>query len=425
MSIIIRAGKYYLRRRVPAQYSTVEARKELWVSLKTDSKTIAHEKAGALWETLVSAWDAKLRGNSMDASVKFVAAGEIARSRGFTYLPVQDVADLPLEKLLERVKALQGGDKKTSLLQGPAVLGLVEKPSLKVSDALDEYWKLTRDQTFSKSKDQIRRWKNPRKKAIRNFINAVGDIKLSDISADHMLEYRAWNSDRIQDGAIIGGSANKELTQLGHVLKTVNEMKSLNLDFYLKSLKPFKEGEKKPRPPFSDKWILEKLLAPEALVGLNDEARAIFVGMVNTGYRPSEAAGLTTERIHLDGKIPYIEIAPETDRELKNETSRRTLPLAGVSLEVFQQFPGGFPRYRENSAGLSGTVNKFLTENNLRETEDHSFYSLRHNFEDRLLRAGVDERVRRDFLGHALGREKYGEGGGLEFQFKIIQSVAF
>ncbi len=92
---------------------------------------------------------------------------------------------------------------------------------------------------------------------------------------------------------------------------------------------------------------------------------------------------------------------------------------------MFQQFPDGFPRYRENSAGLSGTVNKFLTENDLRETDDHSFYSLRHNFEDRLLRAGVDERVRRDFLGHALGRERYGEGGGLYFQSKIIQDVAF
>ena len=322
MSILIRAGNYYLRRRIPARFSTVDPRKEIWVSLKTDSKTIAQDKAAALWETLVSAWEAKLRGNSLDASEKFAAAGEIARSRGFTYIPVQDVADLPLEKLLERIEALQNGDKKTSLLQAPAVLGLVEMPSMKVSDALVEYWKLTRDQTFSKSKDQIRRWENPRKKAIRNFISVVGDIKLSDISPNHMLEYRAWNSDRIQDGEIIGGSANKELTQLGHVLKTVNEMKSLEVDLYLKSLKPFDEGEKKPRPPFSDRWIMEKLLAPGALAGLNEEARAIFIGMVNTGYRPSEAAGLTPERIHLDGKIPYIEIAPDTDRELKNKASR-------------------------------------------------------------------------------------------------------
>lgn len=170
---------------------------------------------------------------------------------------------------------------------------------------------------------------------------------------------------------------------------------------------------------------MERLLAKDALAGLNDEARAIFVGMINTGYRPSEAAGLTPERIHLEGNIPFIEITPEADRELKNITSRRNIPLAGVSLDVFRQFPNGFPRYRENSAGLSGTVNKFLTENGLKETEEHTFYSLRHNFEDRLLRAEVDERVRRDFLGHALGRERYGEGGGLTFQYEIIQKVAF
>jgi integrase len=53
------------------------------------------------------------------------------------------------------------------------------------------------------------------------------------------------------------------------------------------------------------------------------------------------------------------------------------------------------------------------------------FYSLRHSFEDRLLRADVDERVRRDLLGHALGRERYGEGGGLAYKLKMVEKVAF
>jgi hypothetical protein len=37
-------------------------------------------------------------------------------------------------------------------------------------------------------------------------------------------------------------------------------------------------------------WIREKILAHDALAGLNAEARAIFLGMVNTGYRPGEGA---------------------------------------------------------------------------------------------------------------------------------------
>ena len=40
----------------------------------------------------------------------------------------------------------------------------------------------------------------------------------------------------------------------------------------------------------------------------------------------------------------------------------------------------GFPRYRDKSSNLSATLNKFLLENGLRPTEDHTVYSLRHSF---------------------------------------------
>ena len=30
-----------------------------------------------------------------------------------------------------------------------------------------------------------------------------------------------------------------------------------------------------------------------------------------------------------------------------------------------------------------------------------------------MLRAGIDERVRRELMGHSLGRQKYGQAGGL------------
>tara|TARA_R110002096_G_scaffold297874_4_gene492313 strand:- start:4637 stop:5401 length:765 start_codon:yes stop_codon:yes gene_type:complete len=253
----------------------------------------------------------------------------------------------------------------------------------------------------------------------------VGDVSLSSLTPEHMLDFREWWLERLQDDDLTANSANKDIIHLGHILKTVNNMKRLGHALCLESLVSFKEGDSQARPPFSDDWIQNKLLAPGALDGLNSEARAIFIGMINTGYRPSEAAGLTAERIRLDSNIPHIVIAPESDREIKNKVSRRKIPLSGVSLEAFRQFPEGFPRYRENPASLSATVNKYLTENNLRETDKHVFYSLRHSFEDRLLREGVDERIRRNFMGHSLGRESYGEGGGLEFQLEMIKKIAF
>ena len=58
------------------------------------------------------------------------------------------------------------------------------------------------------------------------------------------------------------------------------------------------------------------------------------------------------------------------------------------------------------------------------ETEQHRLYGLRHAFEDRLLAAGVDERIRRDLMGHALERERYGEGAKLEQMLSLLEPIA-
>jgi integrase len=121
--------------------------------------------------------------------------------------------------------------------------------------------------------------------------------------------------------------------------------------------------------------------------------------------------------------VPHIEIKAE-GKKTKNKQSRRVIPLVGISLEAFREFPEGFPSYRFKDR-ISDTVNKFLRENGLLETEEHTLYGLRHSFEDRLLRAGVDERIRRDLMGHSLGgRQRYGQGATLEHARKLLKAVA-
>jgi integrase len=291
-----------------------------------------------------------------------------------------------------------------------------------VSRALELYWALAKDKTLGKSDDQLRRWKNPRKKAIRNFLDVVGDKPLAEITGDDMLNFRDHWYDRICADGLTPNSANKDLTHLGDVLKTVNRMKRLNLALPLSEL-AFKEGEARKRPPFSRAWIEEHLLRAGALSGLNGEARAIMLAMINTGMRPSELAALTPDEIRLDANIPHIALAP-LGRQLKTKSSRRAIPLTGVSLEAMRGFPDGFPRYRGSSASLSATVNKYLRSNDLLETPEHSLYCLRHSFEDRMLEAGIDERIRRDLMGHSLRRERYGDGGSLELLSELLVPVA-
>ncbi|WP_291201554.1 DUF6538 domain-containing protein [Hyphomonas sp.] len=422
MSIVKRGSTFQLRRRVPQRYRGVEPREVIWISLHTDSETVARSKADRAWGNLVEAWEARLAGDTEDAEARHAAAHELARIRGFRYLDVGLVARLPVDELVARVEAI--GTRRTAPdpVEASALLGTVPVPSLTLEKALELYWGLAREKTFGKSEDQLRRWKNPRLKAVRNFVEIVGNKPIEAITRDDMLDFRQHWLERIEAGEVTPNSANKDLIHLGDVLKTVNTMKRLGLTLPLGELS-FREGETRTRPPFSPEWIRNRLLAPGALSGLNDEARGLLLGMVNTGYRPSEGAGLTAKTIRLDAAVPHIAIEPE-GRQLKSAYARRVIPLTGVSLEAFKAFPDGFPRYRESSAGLSATVNKYLKAHGLLETPAHSFYSLRHAFEDRMLAAGIDDRIRRDLFGHRLDRERYGKGASLDHVARLVREIA-
>ncbi len=422
MNVKLRGSIYCIVRRVPRRFASVEERKTVWISLKTDSLSLAMEKAPSVWATMLDSWEARLAGDTVEAEKQFSAAQNLARSRGFRYLEMPKVAELPLEELLKRVEAIPVVQGSPDTFEAKALLGAVAAPEISVSQALEMYWSLARDRTLGKDADQIRRWKNPRKKAVKNFIAVAGDVAISEITRDDLLDFREMWIERIEMGEVTQNSANKDFTHLGDILKTVNEKKRLKIDLPLSGLS-LKEPERRSRPSFSDDWIRNRILSEGALSGLNTEARCILLGMINTGYRPSEAANLDRARIHLEGSVPYIEIAP-VGRHLKNNASKRTIPLVGVSLEAFQECPNGFPSYK-GKASLSNTVNKYLRSNGLMESDRHVMYSLRHAFEDRMIAAEVDNRIRRDLFGHALQEQRYGDGASLEHKARILQEISF
>lgn len=421
MTIIRRGKSFYLRKRVPKRYAPVESRTIFHRSLHTDSEAIARDKAAMVWAQVIEGWEDRLAGNDAEADARFEAARNVAKRHGFRFLPIDKVTALPRDKFLERVEAAGAvtGDKRA--FEAASILGAVEQPKITVNAALDLFWGMSKDRTIGKSDDQKRRWRNPRIKAVNNFVAVVGNIPIDEIAGDDMLAFTDWWMEKIEREDLTPNSANKDLTHFCNIIKTVNKKKRLGLNLPFDHL-ALKEGEKRQRPPYSADWIRGKILAPGALGSLNTEARCLLVGMINTGYRPSEAAAMTGAQIHLDAEIPHISIEPE-GRTLKSHYARRIIPLAGVSLEAFRECPNGFPRYADNPA-LSATVNKFMRAHGLQETPDHTMYSLRHSFEDRLLAAEVDERIRRDLMGHRLTRERYGRGADLEQLARAIEAIA-
>lgn len=421
MSILPRGSTFYLKRHVPKRFASIEPRREVWISLRTDSRREAEARADGAWRQMVAGWEALLAGCSPDDDVRYRAAQDLARARGFRFLAVDRVAALPAHDLFARIEATMTDSGEIQPQLAAAFLGTAKKPDLTLSRALDEYWSLAEDRTLGKSEDQIRRWRNPRKKAFRNLIDVIGDVPLHEISGDDMLEFRAWWWRKIKDEGLTPNSGNKDFTHIASTLRLINKTMRLGLVLPLDGLS-FAEAEKAKRLEFTEKWIKEEILKAGALDGLNLEARCILLGMINTGYRPSEAQGLLAEHIRLDTNVPHIRIEPD-GRQLKTSNSRRVIPLTGCSLEAFRACPNGFPRYR-NKPGLTDTINKYMRENKLLESPDHTLYGLRHSFEDRMLDRGVDERVRRDLMGHALTRQRYGQGASLDRLAEVVRSVA-
>lgn len=429
MKIIKRAETYHLRRHVPVRFHGIEGRRIISISLKTDSLSEARKRAVTEWDDQLARWETALQTGVPIQRGSYKATVASAAKLGLVYLPTVKVAELPTAEVVDRLLLARLRDGTPDEGKASVTLGGVDDPGMTVSEALDEFWKISVDQERGKTADQVRRWKNPRVKAIGNFISVVGDKRLDQITRADASKFRDWWNERIDRERLSSDSARKDFVYVGHILRTVKEAQGLDAELPLGKLK-IKATPKAERVPFTDAWIRDNLLAPGALDGLNDQARTIMLMMVNTGCRPSEVAGLMKDHIHVGGDVPHIEIKP-VERELKNATSARRIPLLGASYDAAKAWldkaPKGakaFPEYFGRDK-ISATINKYLRENKLVESEAHTLYGLRHAFEDRCLRAGIDERVRRDLMGHALGRQRYGEGGGLAHVRDLLLPVAF
>lgn len=429
MKVVKRGNAYSMRMRLPARYRDIDPRKEIWIPLRTDSEKEAIAKAPAVWAEMLKGWEAELAGNTENAEERFNAARNLAQRLGHQWLGADDVASLPIADLLRRVEATAGPKGHPSKAKGEALLGGVEKPKLTTDKVLEQYWELAADKIRGKTLDQIRRYKNPRLKAFKLFQEVNGVVVISEITRDHMLRYREFLMERINQNGLSPSSANKDLLHFCGPINFLNEINDWRLDLPFQKL-AFKEGPKAQRATFSTDWIRKKILGAGRLDNLNDQARRIVQIMINTGARPSEIAGTKLSHFDLTANIPLMYILPE-DRQLKNNHSLRAVPLVGVSLEAARAavieaqkakrnevFPNYFGKDK-----VSDTVNSFFRENGLKETPETTLYSIRHNFEDRLLEADVPDRIRSDLFGHSYQRQKYGTGGGDELRYKALLKI--
>lgn len=440
----LRDGIYYTRMRVPPRFRHVDGRAEVWISLGTGDKRDAELEEIKARAALVAEWEARA-GVGGTPEEQFRRAATIAASRGFTYRTAPELAADQLDEILTRVEAVPAGANSQEIA---AILGGVEEPRIMLSglveyiEGLDTAEKANR----GKNPDQLRKWRNPRKRAVANLRRALAaakrpdDIPVEDVRHEIATLHWNWWERRLAGkidvaaGKLEPSTANKDYDYLGGMLKLFwLSISGQNPKPYSGLTHTDRFTEPKRKHEFTPEWIGERIIAPGAMAGLNDEAQDITTIAAETGCRQSEIYNTPECDWHLDAPVPHFLIQPILEgpdrREIKNIHSKRAVPLVGAALEAARRRQGQFPRYRGNST-YSDTVNKFFRENKLfpDDGKTYTLGGLRHSWESRMKAIGLESDDRGMIMGHSVkkirGREVYGDLTDLEMRQCVALLVA-
>lgn len=421
-----RQGVWYYMRRVPDELADIDRR--LIVKMSTGIR-IADDpravRAGPAVRKLNSEtehfWRETKEGRADAAKAAYDAARRTARKHGFDYAPAAEIALRPLEEILQRLDVLSTRNRVEDAALVAGVLGGVEPPQIMLSGLFTAYEATQKASITDLSPNQRRKWEMPKRRAIANLMDLIGDKPITALRRGDALDFRERWQRRLLIEDLDIDTANKDFGHLARMLRVVDQTLRLGLEPVFSQLR-IEGGQEGQRVAYDAEFVRTKLLDRTALADLNEQARAVICLMAETGLRLSEATNLTETTIKLTAPVPHIEVRPE-GRRMKTSQSAREIPLVGVALAAMQAFPAGFPRYRDKAASLSGVVNKYLETHGLRPVEGQSLYSLRHTFEDRLNAVETPEKLVATFMGHKFQRPRYGKGFSLEHKHEWLSRI--
>ncbi len=430
--LIRRDGYYYYFRRVPKHIKSYDTRRHIKISLKTTDKATAIKRAIIQNEAIEKFWRDVMKTPTTEEQKDslYQQSVQSARAHGFVYRDISELSEnASSAELVDRLLALKNAEEKQpekSVELGADLIGIAKQPETKISETWDIFRPKCGDRLIGKNEHQVRKWENPRKLAIKNFIEVVGNKNILDINRKDILAFNDWWLERVTKEGKKPASANKNFRHMKDILDVT--FTALDLEplidvetlFAKMKLKVIDDSRKS----YEANYIQNVFLNSNALSGLNDEAKALFYIMADTGARVAEITGLMPEDICLDTPIPYIHIRSNDRGGLKNLHSERQIPLVGSALYGAKMFPQGLNRYAKGDTA-STAINKYLRQHDLNPSEGNSLYSLRHAFKDRLRDVQAMEEVIDNLMGHKSRGPKYGRGHILETKLEWLNKIAF
>jgi integrase len=288
----------------------------------------------------------------------------------------------------------------------------------KLSNALQTYFKLKgigKGEVFFRAS----------RRAVNDVIALLKDRSLNAYSTtdaarfrDHMIDRGLVSSTVKRVFAIIRAIINLSIQEHGLSCKNA----------FAKTYIPDLEDTFKRQPiPIN---IIRKV--QEECVIINDPNRWLIALISDTGMRLSEALGLKVDDLKLYEDVPYVNIVPNSSRQLKTKSSERKIPLVGLSLWAAQQISANrndafaFPHYTNkdycSSNSASAALNKWLKS---RVPERCVIHSFRHSMRDRLREVNCPTEMIDQIGGWSDNKvgSSYGNGYSLAKTIKVLSKI--
>ncbi|MEM9809663.1 MAG: hypothetical protein AAF788_00395 [Pseudomonadota bacterium] len=160
--------------------------------------------------------------------------------------------------------------------QAEALLGGSEQPSPSVTEALKIYFDdIAIDEQYNKSDHQKYQWRKVKRLSISDFVEAVGDLPLTDMTCDYAQQFQRYRTNRHLGNVRVLYSA-----YFKHIGEETRPNPFRNMFF--------KGKTRVEVPAFENDWVQTKILVPDTLSGLRPDLQFAVLMLIETGCRSSE-----------------------------------------------------------------------------------------------------------------------------------------
>ncbi|AIU28656.1 recombinase [Pandoraea pnomenusa] len=434
----LRGGVIYYQRAIPKDLQGRYSAKLVKTSLGTSDVLIAKRKIEQINRELEAEW-ALMRGHP-EATPKSIQgqAIELLRKWGLSPDPTPDDADaveLFRDHLDEKRERYADGDETTYRdadgseylspvkIKAAQIIAGTVKPVL--TDALELYL-----QVHPKRSDE--RFEGHTRLVFKTLTDVVGDKPIADLSRSDAHKYVAAEIAR----GVKTGTVNRYMNTIRAIIGTwLREKESDKPNPFTRIPIPENGGDAKKREPFTGAELRTLF---DACKTKDDDVRWLTAILGDTGARLAEITGLALDDLVLDAETPHVVIQPHPWRSLKNASSARSVPLAGMALWAAQRVKQAarrgqifaFPRYTSadgtKATHASNTIAKWIRSLEVDgKAMNHTAHELRHTMADRLRDVQCPEDIRQAIGGWATRdiASKYGKGYSLKVMAEWLAKV--